>query len=122
MRDRERVEECRWRRLVGIDNAARKVANRLAVKAGNDRMLGPAFSDNRRPMTMATLGRRCERIPPKGLLLGSRWRGRRWCPARNPPQAVAAPCPSWPAELFAISALHDILTIGWGALECLMYI
>jgi hypothetical protein len=56
VRDKERVEECRWqRRLVGIDKAARKVADRLAVKVGNDRMLGPAFFDNRRPMTMATL-------------------------------------------------------------------
>ena len=41
MRDKERVEECRWqRRLVGIDKAARKVADRLALKVGNDRMLG----------------------------------------------------------------------------------
>ena len=41
VRDKERVEECRWqRRLVGIDKAARKVADRLAVKAWNDRMLG----------------------------------------------------------------------------------
>jgi hypothetical protein len=41
VRDKERVEECRWqRRLVGIDKAARKVADRLAVKAGNDRMFG----------------------------------------------------------------------------------
>ena len=41
VRDKERVEECRWqRRLVGIDKAARKVADRLALKVGNDRMLG----------------------------------------------------------------------------------